>query len=335
MTVIRKDVMVDAVARQAYVDGALALKAEFPSGATTTALGLAGTAQPLSTWDLFVLWHGRAAAVEVMTGRGSIHRGPVFCPWHRWMLLLLEANIARILSQPNFALPYWDWGADGSRPRSQQASRPIFKQNTFGGGTGTSSGSPPAAAPVPDGPFGSTSTFVVRVADGPNGPRSVNRPLRRRLGVLTRLPTPAEVTAMLALTPYDSSPFDSRQSTGGMRNRLEGWGPDTPQSPAPHAHNQVHVFIGGDMELGTSPNDPLFYLNHANVDRIWAAWQQKNANLPATQRYPTGTAVPTGHRLTDQLYSALTQRLPGPPVIPLVRDMLNVQTFYTYDVLPS
>ena len=120
-----------------------------------------------------------------------------------------------------------------------------------------------------------------------------------------------------------------------MRNKLEGWSPDTRQQPAPHLHNQVHVFIGGDMEQGTSPNDPLFYLNHANIDRLWAAWQQKHLALPASQRYPTATAVPAGHKLTDELYSALTQRLPNAPVTPKVREMLNVAPFYAYDQLPA
>jgi tyrosinase len=96
----------------------------------------------------------------------------------------------------------------------------------------------------------------------------------------------------------------------------------------------VHVFVGGDMEMGTSPNDPLFYVNHANVDRIWAAWQRRHAGLPAAQRYPTAATVPAGHRLSDPLYSALTQRL-GAPVVPAVREMLNVSTFYSYDVLPT
>ncbi|MCB9760993.1 MAG: tyrosinase family protein [Alphaproteobacteria bacterium] len=25
-----------------------------------------------------------------------------------------------------------------------------------------------------------------------------------------------------------------------------------------------------------SPNDPMFFLHHANVDRVWAAWQEEN-----------------------------------------------------------
>ena len=38
-------------------------------------------------------------------------------------------------------------------------------------------------------------------------------------------------------------------------------------------HNLIHSFIGGDMGvLETAPNDPLFWVHHANVDRTWAAW---------------------------------------------------------------
>jgi tyrosinase len=51
-------------------------------------------------------------------------------------------------------------------------------------------------------------------------------------------------------------------------------------------HNVVHGWVGGSLSSGavrprirgtmllpTSPNDPVFFLHHANVDRLWAAWQ--------------------------------------------------------------
>lgn len=42
-------------------------------------------------------------------------------------------------------------------------------------------------------------------------------------------------------------------------------------------HNLIHGFIGGDMgQLDRSPNDPLFWLHHANVDRAWAAWTEQH-----------------------------------------------------------
>jgi tyrosinase len=35
--------------------------------------------------------------------------------------------------------------------------------------------------------------------------------------------------------------------------------------------------VGGDMASGGAPvNDPVFFLHHANVDRLWAEWQAAN-----------------------------------------------------------
>jgi tyrosinase len=35
--------------------------------------------------------------------------------------------------------------------------------------------------------------------------------------------------------------------------------------------------IGGEMAwVDVSPNDPIFFLHHAQVDRVWWKWQQQN-----------------------------------------------------------
>ena len=49
-------------------------------------------------------------------------------------------------------------------------------------------------------------------------------------------------------------------------------------------HDGVHGTIGGDMaQVGPASRDPIFYLHHSNVDRIWAAWTGRgNANSPET-----------------------------------------------------
>jgi hypothetical protein len=38
--------------------------------------------------------------------------------------------------------------------------------------------------------------------------------------------------------------------------------------------NAVHIAIGGDMTSASSPTDPLFFMHHANVDRLWYKWQE-------------------------------------------------------------
>jgi tyrosinase len=59
---------------------------------------------------------------------------------------------------------------------------------------------------------------------------------------------------------------------------LEGWGrrPDSTRLPA---HNHVHDWVGGIMSNPKySPADPVFWLHHAEVDRLWNIWQDKHPN---------------------------------------------------------
>jgi hypothetical protein len=37
-------------------------------------------------------------------------------------------------------------------------------------------------------------------------------------------------------------------------------------------HNRVHATMGGDMGTFISPKDPIFWLHHCNVDRLWTVW---------------------------------------------------------------
>lgn len=39
----------------------------------------------------------------------QVHYGWFFLPWHRAYLVNLEQKIRRVLNEPGFALPYWDW----------------------------------------------------------------------------------------------------------------------------------------------------------------------------------------------------------------------------------
>lgn len=60
---------------------------------------------------------------------------------------------------------------------------------------------------------------------------------------------------------------------------LEGNGVRSDGTELP-AHNQVHQWIGGIMDdLSYSPTDPMFWLHHAEVDRLWHIWQNNNPGL--------------------------------------------------------
>lgn len=57
------------------------------------------------------------------------------------------------------------------------------------------------------------------------------------------------------------------------------------QSSLNSVHGSVHVRVGGNMgSVPFSAYDPIFYLHHCNVDRLWAKWQINNTiSLPSDE----------------------------------------------------
>ena len=53
---------------------------------------------------------------------------------------------------------------------------------------------------------------------------------------------------------------------------------DNFSSPINGIHGGVHVWVGGTMsDAGVSPADPVFWLHHANLDRLWWVWYNSAA----------------------------------------------------------
>lgn len=319
MTVTRPNILRDATALRKYCEGVNKLKNEVP-GPTTQDLGLDGPAQPVSTYDLFVVWHVVAMmtltpATDNPQGRNAAHRGPAFLPWHRFMLRQLELTLQRILGDQLFGLPYWDWAADGEGSARDQLNSPLWQPAGIGG----------SGIPILTGPFvfdpNDPTSFAVRIDTDSNGAlRQTRRGLERALGQgISTLPNKTDAASVIRGTIYDADPWDV--SSAGFRCQLEGWMP-IPRLPG--LHNRVHVWVGGDMSPASSPNDPVFFLNHCNVDRIWEAWMQKNGReyIP-DQNAPDSLQ---GHRIKDQLLSLIS-----PPTTPAA--LLDSTAQYVYDSL--
>ncbi|MGW4893147.1 tyrosinase family protein [Kitasatospora sp. NPDC004240] len=321
MAVQRRNILSDPAVRDAYTEGVLRLKRE-DSTRTTSDFGIGGTPSPVSTYDLFVIWHVMAMRTAVPPGgdpnlRNAAHRGPIFLPWHRVMLILLEVNLQRVLGDPGFGLPYWDWTADAAPGRPADSA--LWKPDCLGG----------SGQPVTDGPFrfdpADPAGFRVRIAtDSALTLIRTNRGLNRALAANgTALPTPAQVTALFDtmadpdLATYDKAPWDRRSR--GFRNRLEGF------RPPGGLHNQVHGWVGRDMGVAASPNDPVFHLHHCNVDRLWEGWMARHG-----RSYLPGDDEPDlllGHRLSDPIVSPI-----GPSATPA--SVLDASALYTYDAVP-
>lgn len=61
----------------------------------------------------------------------------------------------------------------------------------------------------------------------------------------------------------------------------------TLQSAVQSIHNGPHIAVGGTMATARSPADPLFWLHHGFIDKIWADWQRAN---PGAQFNPLNAA---------------------------------------------
>lgn len=253
----------------------------------------------LSWYDQFVDWHAYLSkcdpsdplADRMMMG----HAGPIHNPWHRYFVLLLERALSAV-SETTITVPYWDW----TNPASTRA---VFAEDFMGG-----DGDPKQDYAVTTGPFRKGRWQLKVMNFGMFSAPSNTTYITRHMGshpLAPTQPTASDVAAALRAPVYDVAPFDdSSDPQKSFRNALEGYRAPLPVSltgcppdgalgtvpTEPALHNRAHLWVGGVLDpsargalrfgtmtvLVASPNDPVFFLHHSNLDRIWAQWQQTN-----------------------------------------------------------
>lgn len=227
-------------------------------------------------YDLYVTQH-----VQVMS---SMHSLPSFLSWHRQFLLELEQELQQAAGNNDLGLPYWHWGENAAF--ADPATYCIWDDDLMGG-----NGDPSDNNIVKTGPFRQGQWTIVDANGNPNGP------LTRQFGAsAASLPNQTEINNVLNVTPYDSSPYN-RLANPSFRNSLEGWG-----AGAPNLHNLGHVWVGGSMLPMTSPNDPIFFLHHCFVDKLWADWMAQN---PGIEHYLPLSGGPANQNLNDNMVATV------------------------------
>lgn len=233
----------------------------------------------LGHYDDMVRVHRRAMVTQ---RPDPAHGGPAFLPWHRYCLRHLEMHLQMV--DPSVTLPYWDWTAD------RTTTGPPWTEDFMGGIGRERDGR------VMKGPFAySAGKWTIIVKDWRGQPDFLTR-FYREPGLL---PKRWEVNRVLRRLPYDAKPWNFGTSPQeSFRADLEM-----------NLHNFVHVLVGGNMGGATSPNDPVFYLHHNMVDRVWAWWQK----LHPDEWYRPGGGGPEGHNRDDRMWPWRTVE---PPVTP-------------------
>ncbi len=324
MAGLRRNIRISSVSDQ-FLDGIAALDSAMSGAMVSDAapvvrnvapsVDFRGIDQELSYYDLLVLWHVTAMSIPLGGPfQNAAHGGPIFLPWHRHYMIWLEQWMQIVLDDNDFGLPYWDWAADGDLPQGQQRQTDLWSANVLGEARG-------------DVVSGTLARMRVRLWQDPLSGIlwSIDpRPIQRNAGAesdpaFRSLPPTSSVRVCLREPEYgvDPWPWDA----DGHRARLEGWVPSA-VGRIVDLHNLVHVWIGGDMGPSTSPNDPAFFLNHCNVDRIWEAWQDDWGRTYS----PGAGEGPVGHRIDSAMFSLIGQtRMPA--------DVLDPTEWYGYDSL--
>ncbi|QRN93329.1 tyrosinase family protein [Archangium violaceum] len=277
--------------KQDYVDAVLKLKST-PSPYDSQ----------LSWYDQFVTFHKQVYHYRRKDKQNEDkeyqvgHLSPSFLPWHRKFLLMYEQAL-REVSGKDISLPYWDWTDEAS-------THAVFSEDFMGRGGDTKEGHA-----VLQGPFrkGVWEVKVFSMDEKTKEELKIPYLVRSTLEMhdAPMLPTTADMDACLKVSAYDEAPWDDKaDSSRSFRSCLEGWGHSSPD----HMHNAAHIWVGGIYDSGpipmgsmaaldTSPNDPAFFLHHANVDRLWALWEQRHGN----SYVPNGEGNP-GWNPEDSLY---------------------------------
>ncbi|RPE81666.1 tyrosinase family protein [Vulcaniibacterium tengchongense] len=86
-------------------------------------------------------------------------------------------------------------------------------------------------------------------------------------------------------------------------------------------HSRIHVLVGNGRNMGAVPyaaNDPLFWVHHVNIDRLWASWNRNGGPNPTT-----GTWLTREFAFVDGKGQRVTGRL---------KDFFDIDALgYTYD----
>lgn len=253
------DAIMQSISRRVFIQGALAAGAVALTSKSATArstssnlrirrsaLGLPATDNVFQQYALAVKKMHELPTTDRRNWRRMAETHADFCqhgtleflPWHRHYITQFEKICGDLIGDPQFALPYWDWtNQAGKIPDAffdiQELNVTYWKDNGDYDGIG----------------WGQVRTIGIRVTKKGEGVQD-----DRRGGVFTK----DNVDSIL-----DESDF------GDFTNRLE-------REP----HNTGHVVVGipasgksGHIGDGLSPLDPLFWLHHCNVDRLWALWQ--------------------------------------------------------------
>ena len=182
------------------------------------------------------------------------HGSWYFLPWHRMYLGFFEqivrAAVVHLGGPATWTLPYWNY----SDKASARSIPPAFRERHL-----------PDGSPNP--------LFVIRGISIP-----------RKSGINTGTPLSVQAvdtSVCLGETVFEADSTNGDPGFGGPQTLAEHGGADN-GALENIPHGPVHVGVGGLNPRGwmsdfrTAALDPIFWLHHANIDRLWSVWNRSD-----------------------------------------------------------
>jgi Common central domain of tyrosinase/Polyphenol oxidase middle domain len=238
---------------------------------------------------------------EIAAWNQCEHGSYYFFSWHRMYLYFFERILRAASGDTNFALPYWNWGDSAQR-----------------------------ALPIPFiQPQSGNALFIPVNYTQPDGTTTTGRPSGVNAGTSMLSSGTVDDSVAFAAVAFDS-PNGNGFSFGGQIAPPE-------QFNSPHGelesqpHDQVHSVLAGLMgDPDTAGEDPIFWLHHANIDRLWKRWLAQGGRQDATDAAwlntkftfwdESGNAIQmSGQQIVDtltQLHYVYDDDPPPPPLPP-------------------
>jgi tyrosinase len=163
----------------------------------------------------------------------------LFLPWHRAYLYTFELAIQDAGENRELSIPWWDWTSELSRTEGIPRA---FSEPTVG------------EQPNP------LYSYHMKFSEFESPNRPLDEDTERDPDPPSELPASNEIARL-----YD--PTSGLPDYGDFSDQLE------------IIHNRIHVWFNGSMsEVDTAAFDPMFWLHHTMIDRIWWLWQLKQGN---------------------------------------------------------
>jgi tyrosinase len=218
------------------------------------------------------------------------HQSWFFLSWHRGYLACFEEIVAAAVvdagGPSGWALPYWNYSATNAH----SSELPAAFRNQH-----DSNGNP-------------NPLWVA----GRNMPTPT-----------TALPPSHVVLDALLHSPFQGTSGGGEPGFGGVKTGFSHFG-GTNGRLENLPHNAVHVDVAGLMsDPDTAALDPIFWLHHANIDRLWEVWIHRDPSFvnPVLKSWLSGTSFQL-HDAKGKIVKFNSGQM---------RDTLKVRHGYQYD----